>query len=189
MAKSLYTPENQIQRLNQLLNFVEGLKDLNLTQLQKRPTEKSWNILEVLEHLNIAFSLYTKKISVALDSLKDTNGDPWEYPPGFWNRFVIEGQRPKGTKRPFKMKTLKKFEPLLPENLTREDVDQIFERFEASYNQLKESILASRTMVIAHRKISSAIGPIVKFHLPEAFEFLICHAERHKIQIDEILAS
>ena len=87
------------------------------------------------------------------------------------------------------MKTLKRFEPQLPEKLTQRDVEAVFEKFDKSYGELKKSVLASRTKQMNHQRISSAIGPIVKFHLPEAFEFLICHAERHKVQMDEILAS
>ena len=189
MAKLLLTPENQIQRLNQLLNFVKSLKNFELPKLTQRPNDKSWNILEVLEHLSIAYSMYETKIEKALQEVPDSEGTVWEYHPGFWNRFVIEGQRPKGTKRPFKIKTLKKFEPLLPETVTKVDENAIFERFYKSHNQLKQSILESRTKRMTHKRFSSAIGPIISFHLPEAFEFLICHAERHIVQIDEILAS
>ncbi|NKI31348.1 DinB family protein [Croceivirga thetidis] len=189
MAKLLLTPENQIQRLNQLLNFVDDLKTIGVERLKNRPNEKSWNTIEVLEHLNIAYSLYADNIHSTLEKLKDDNNGPWEYKPGFWNRFVIEGQRPKGSKRPFKMKTLKKFEPLLPNSLNEATIEEVFNRFKNAHNQLKSFIVESRTKRIEHKKITSAIGPIVKFHLPEAFEFLICHAERHKIQIDEILGS
>lgn len=41
---------------------------------------------------------------------------------------------------------------------------------------------------MSHSKINSALGPIVKFYLPEAFEFLIGHDERHLVQITEIQA-
>lgn len=189
MAKLLLTPENQIQRLNQLLNFVESLEKLSLSQLSKKPNETSWNTVEVLQHLTIAYVQYKGKIDKALADAPETNGSAWEYKPGFWNRFIIEGQRPKEKKRPFKMKTLKKFEPQLPKTIVEQDVAMVFEKFKKSHGELKQFILASRNKQMNHMRISSAIGPIVRFHLPEAFEFLICHAERHKVQIDGILAS
>lgn len=189
MAKLLLTPENQIQRLNQLLNHVESLKSLELKKLTKRPNEKAWNTLEVLEHLRISHSLYKDKIENVMSQLTESNEVPWEYRPNLWNRFVIEGQRPKGTKRPYKMKTLKKFEPLLEQQPTSSDANTVFNEFFEAYTNLKQAILQSRTKKITHKKITSAIGPVVKFHLPEAFEFLLCHAERHKVQMDEILAS
>ncbi|MEO0570686.1 MAG: DinB family protein [Bacteroidota bacterium] len=189
MAKLLLTPENQIQRLNQLLNFVQSLEELSLSQLSKKPSDPSWNTLEVLEHLSIAYSLYEEKITKALVKAPDTDDGVWEYQPGFWNRFVIEGQRPKGKKRPFKMKTLKRFEPQLPKVVSQQDAEKVFERFNQSHSELKKFILESRNKQVNHQRISSAIGPIVKFHLPEAFEFLICHMERHRVQIEGILAS
>ncbi|MGD1947351.1 MAG: hypothetical protein ACFB0A_14075 [Croceivirga sp.] len=189
MVKLLLTPENQLQRLNHLLHAVETLKEKDTTTLNHRPNENAWNVLEVLEHLSIAYAMYDKKIETALNQLHTSNEEPWAFRPRFWNRFVIEGQRPKGNKRPFKMKTLKKFEPQLEKELTPAAVENVFENFQKSYSKLKASILVSRNKEMNHKRITSAIGPIVKFHLPEAFEFLICHAERHKIQIDEILSS
>jgi hypothetical protein len=189
MAKLLLTPENQIQRLNQLFSFVTSLEELSLAELTQRPNEKSWNVLEVVEHLSIAYSMYKTKIEKAMQQTPDAMGTVWEYRPGFWNQFVIDGQRPKGTKRSFKIKTLKKFEPLLAKEITQEEANTVFDRFQQTHEELKGSILESRTKKMKHKRFASAIGPIISFHLPEAFEFLICHAERHKVQLEEILAS
>ena len=87
------------------------------------------------------------------------------------------------------MKTLKKFEPTPSNAIVQLDIAKIFKNFFDAHESLKESILASREKLMDHKKFSSAIGPIVRFHLPEAFEFLICHAERHKVQIEGILAA
>ena len=189
MAQLVLTPENQIQRLNALLNYAVSLKELTLSQLTYQPSSKSWNVLQVLEHLSIAYSLYHDKIKDALTASSNAESSVWQYQPGFWNRFVIQGQRPKNGKRPFKMKTLKKFEPTPSNAIEQMDVVTVFKNFFDAHESLKESILASRTQQMDHKKFSSAIGPIVQFHLPEAFEFLICHAERHQVQIEGILAS
>lgn len=189
MAQLVLTPENQIQRLNALLNFAASLKELTLSQLTYQPSPKSWNVLQVLEHLSIAYSLYHDKINGALAASSNSESSVWEYRPGFWNRFIIRGQRPKNGKRPFKMKTLKKFEPILSNSSIRKGGATVFKNFFDAHESLKESILESREKLADHKKFSSAIGPIVRFHLPEAFEFLICHAERHKVQIEGILAA
>ncbi len=189
MSQLVLTPENQIQRLNALLNYATSLQQLGLSQLTWQPHPKSWNTLQVLEHLSIAYSLYHDKINHALVASSDAESVVWQYHPGFWNRFIIQGQRPKNGKRPFKMKTLKKFEPTQSNAIVQKDVGTVFKRFFDAHESLKESILASRGKLMDHKKFSSAIGPIVRFHLPEAFEFLICHAERHKVQIESILAA
>ncbi|MDT0606394.1 hypothetical protein [Croceitalea rosinachiae] len=189
MANLLLTPENQIQRLNLILSKVENLQKLPLNHLIDAPY-KSWNTLEVLEHLSIAFSFYDSKIEHALNELKGEASEPWSFKARWWQKFVIEGQRPKNGKRPFKIKTLKRFEPLLQkEQLTSESTKIIFNRFLTSYDSLKSNVLKSRNRHMKHKTFNSAIGPIVSFYLPEAFEFLICHAERHMVQIDKILTS
>jgi len=189
MNKPMLTPENQIQRLNQLLHFVESLKKVEPHLLIKQPNKKTWNILEVLEHLSISYSFYQNKIEKSLNEANESDESVWKCSPNFWNRFIIEGQRPKGTKRPYKIKTLKKFKPLLEEGQVENSVDAVFERFFSSYQELKQYIVISRTKNLSKIRISSAIGSIVMFRLPEAFEFLICHAERHRVQIEEILTN
>ncbi|WP_350286643.1 hypothetical protein [uncultured Croceitalea sp.] len=189
MARLILTPEHQIQRLNSILNKVAPLQQRSAESLTTAPP-KSWNVLEVLAHLSIALKTYDAKIEKALDEVKDATTGSWSFKARVWPRFVIEGQRPKDKKRPFKIKTLKRFEPILPsEDFSKATVDLVFKEFLTSYGNLKSVITESRTKQMRHPTFSSAIGPIVKFYLPEAFEFLICHAERHMLQIDEILAS
>jgi len=188
MATLILTPEHQIQRLNTVLNKIGELQELPFEQWTKVPHEKSWNLLEVLEHLSIAYRLYEAKIIRALQEAPEVNGTPWTFKARWWQKLVIEGQRPKGTKRPFKMKTLKRFEPLLDRTqLNPKQGKAIFKEFLGDYQKLKDSIVESRARDMRHTTITSAIGQVVKFHLPEAFEFLICHAERHMVQIDGIL--
>ena len=66
-------------------------------------------------------------------------------------------------------------------------MDAVFSRFFTVYGHMKASILTSRHKDVSSVKFSSAIGSIVNFYLPEGFEFVLCHAERHMVQIQEIL--
>lgn len=188
MPKLIINPEHQIQRVNHLINKTESLQQLALERLITAKKPKSWNVLEVLEHLSIAFKLYEEKIEAALQKAPESQISPWKFKARRWQGFMIASQRPKGKKRPFKIKTLKRFEPLLQKNqMDKDGVEMVFQRFFDSYQRLKEQIIASRKKAMRHSTIVSAVGPIVRFYLPEAFEFLICHAERHMVQIEEIL--
>ncbi|PWL39989.1 hypothetical protein DKG77_03940 [Flagellimonas aquimarina] len=188
MASLQITSENQIQRLNGILNHVKTIQALDISQLLATPNSKSWNVVEVIAHLNISYNLYAEKIDAALDKLPNTNSDSKEFKARPWQKFVIEGQRPKEGIRKWKMKTLKRFEPLLShEDLNREKIDAIFTEFFILHDHLKQSIIKSRSKEVSKAKITSAIGPLVRFYLPEAFEFLLSHMERHMVQIDEIL--
>lgn len=188
MAKLVITPENQIQRLNSILNTVENLESLPINQLVYRPKPKSWSVIEIVEHLSVAYDIYIDKIDTALKKLPEkTGGDP-SFAPNWWQRFIINGVKPKGGQRKLKIKTLKKFEPVLQlETLDEATIVSVFDRFKRLQLHLKNAILASRFKDIKKIRINSGIGPIVKFYLPESFEFLIAHMERHMLQIEETL--
>ncbi|NAY91782.1 hypothetical protein GTQ34_07625 [Muricauda sp. JGD-17] len=188
MSSLVVTPENQIQRLNSILVRVEHLQKLDFQTLTTPPGPKSWNIVEVLTHLNIAYGLYRPKFDEVLENTPNIQKESNTFKVSAWQRMIINMQRPKGTVRKWKMKTLKRFEPLLDtETMNEGKVTATFVHFFDSHLHLKDCILKSRRKDVSKRKISSAIGPIVKFYLPEAFEFLLCHLERHMVQIDEIL--
>lgn len=86
------------------------------------------------------------------------------------------------------MKTSKKFEPIFVlADLDDQEVEQVFTQFFSDKRHLKNCIHSSRTKKVRRRRINSAIGPIVRFYLPEAYEFIIGHDERHLVQIEEVL--
>ncbi|UII81713.1 hypothetical protein [Flagellimonas sp. CMM7] len=188
MASLLITSENQIQRLNGILNHVRTIQALDISRLIAAPNSKSWNVVEVIAHLNIAYGIYMPRLDEAFTKLPDVYSGTSEFKARWWQKMVIAGQRPKNGVRKWKMKTLKRFEPLLShEDLNSEKIDVVFDEFFTLHDHLKQSILKSRSKDVSKTKITSAIGPIVTFYLPEAFEFLLCHLERHMVQIDEIL--
>ena len=190
MASLYVTPENQIQRLNGMLHQMKSWQQLDNANLISQPNPESWSLIEVVEHLNKAYTLYVDKVDTAIANCPDIQGPPKPFKARAWQKFVIEGQRPKNGKRPWKMKTLKRFQPLLDiKTLTKEDIKTIFERFFELHEHLKISILSARVKQVKAHKFSSAIGPIVNFYLPEGFEFLLCHMERHYVQIEGILAA
>ena len=188
MAKLILTPENQIQRLNTVFNTVENLKGLPFAKLTQRVNPKAWSILEVVLHLNIAYGHYHKKFDEILPNLPSIDDEQTKFKCRAWQKFVIEGQRPKNNIRKWKMKTLKRFEPIIDvEKLNDKGVKEVFDSFFELYGHLKKSILTSRGKNVKKVKFASAIGPMVNFYLPESFEFLLCHLERHMVQISEIL--
>ncbi|MFS4468965.1 DinB family protein [Maribacter sp. 2210JD10-5] len=188
MANLVITPENQIQRLNTILNTIEKLKLHSPDELLYRPNPKSWSVIEVIEHLSVAYEIYVDKIDGALKALPEKTGELTTFTSNWWQSFIISGVKPKGGKRKLKIKTLKKFEPLLVlKKLDAAAITAIFDRFEKLQLHLKNAILESRTKDVRKIRINSGIGQIVKFYLPESYEFLIAHMERHMLQITEIL--
>ncbi|WP_422082967.1 DinB family protein [Ulvibacterium sp.] len=189
MPPLLITSENQIQRLNLLMKTIDQLQGLDISKLNTPPTPKAWSVLEIIEHLSIAYTFYVEKIDAALAKSTERTTENEVLKARAWQKIIIRGQRPKEGKRKWKMKTLRKFEPVFPNNLSQEQINETFEKFNQLYGHLKQSILISRQKEVSKTKVSSAIGPIVTFYLPECFEFLLSHAERHLVQIKETLDS
>ena len=179
--------EDQIQRVNQLVNAVREFQELPMETLMQKPDSKSWCILEVLEHMSIAYENYRPRIEKLLRELPDAPTQQTTFKAHTFSKLFIHMIKPKGTKRKWKLKTMKKFEPgYYHPTLKQPEITKLFERFYDNKAHLKQAIIDSRSKKVDHRRIASAIGPLVKFYLPEAYEFIICHAERHVVQIREI---
>ncbi|MEO0901387.1 MAG: hypothetical protein AAFY00_04970, partial [Bacteroidota bacterium] len=164
MASLILTSENQIQRLNGILSKIESISKLDVEELITAPRPKSWNVVEVVEHLNMAYRIYVPKIDNALSQSPDIQKESEGFKARGWQKFMIEGQRPKNGKRKMKMKTLKRFTPIFSAaDLNREKIDSVFTNFLELHNHLKQSILNSRSKDVSQKKFSSAIGPIVNF--------------------------
>lgn len=61
---------------------------LTLAQLQWRPNEKEWNILQCFNHLNLTHDYYTPKIETALTHPKPAQ-TPDHYQPSFFGRMYM----------------------------------------------------------------------------------------------------
>lgn len=181
--------EDQIRRINLLVQEVKTLENLSLEMLVQKPDANSWCLLEILEHMNIAYEIYRPRVEKILQELPDRPSEQSTFNAHIFPRFFISMIKPKGTERKWKLKTMQRFEPqqdravVDPEAITR-----MFERFYDNKAHLKQAILDSRYKKVGHKRIVSAIGPVVKFYLPEAYEFIISHAERHLLQMKEVLA-
>lgn len=181
--------EDQIQRLNKLVQSFQAMQELPLEILTYKPHAKQWNIVEIVDHLNAAYKLYRFRFDELLPKLAASN-ENIEIQPRGMAKWSIRSMSPNKGKRKSRMKTFKRFYPATDlVQPTSAAVNRTFDLFYDHQQHLKQVILESRTKNVKQAKITSAIGPIVKFYLPEAFEFLIGHEERHLLQAEEYLAA
>ena len=182
-------PTYQVQRINQLLNQLEKLRTEEFKQMVRRPDQKSWSPIEVMKHMIIAHMPYQQKVNTALAAMSGgtENVDPIQasvIPSRLMKMFP-----PKEGKIRFKMKTGKKFKPVLDvDALSVEDVDAIYLELEDSLKELKSWVEQYRSGNGSMKRFNSAVGPIVRFNIPEACEFILCHNERHFLQVWNTLA-
>lgn len=187
MGRYTIKPENQLQRLNEMQSEIGIYKKLSRAVLTKKPGEKAWSIIEVVEHMVRSHHDYIEKIDMALNQLDDTplqdNIKTRRMP-----SFLIKRFPPKDGKIQFKMKTMKRFQPVFEVNdMTQKEIENVFDSFDRSIVHLNNSVKNYRQKNVKSLIFNSAVGSWVKFNVAEACEFIICHNERHLQQIKNTL--
>lgn len=184
MARVIINRNNQLKRNQELLTQVNSVKELDLTVLTKRPKAKSWCVLEVIEHMNIAHEAYANKIDTALSKLSESSTEKLTTKATRTPSYLIKNFPPKDGVIKMKMKTFSKFKPVFdPSIIDGEGAKKIFDKFEAGITHIENALTKYSSKNVEELKFASAIGPIVKFNVAEACEFVICHNERHVQQI------
>ncbi|MEO0339236.1 MAG: DinB family protein [Bacteroidota bacterium] len=184
MKERIISAQDQVQRLNHIVQQVKELEKLDLESLTQKPAPDRWSILEVLGHMNAAYEIYEPRIDQLLAKLPDQAEAVDNFKTGRKTAFFVKAITPKGDDRPMHMKTMKVFYPKFDnDKIEYENKNAEFQTFYNYMNHLKGAIQKARTKANKKAKLNSALGPIVRFHLPEAFEFNLGHMERHLIQI------
>lgn len=181
-------PKEQLKRIEILFQYLNKIKEVESGLLSKRPRAKAWAPAEVIKHMTIAHKVYEPKIQRALKSNKSL-GEATGLKCSSIPSYLIKRFPPKGEQNEikFKMKTFKRFKPTL--NLKSSDPNEVIREFSNCLSTLKNWIIdysEDKTPLI---KFNSAIGPLVRFNIPEACEFILCHNERHFQQIENTLIS
>lgn len=161
------------------------LRNANATRLHQRPSPQGWNALECLEHLNLTYDYYLPQLEKAIGKAKDKGWKPESnYQPGFLGKKMIESVRPgdKG-KIGMKMKTFKRTTPAIegrPAEIT-------INRFLIHHRQFIQLIEAGRGVNLQRPRVTSLIGPALRFRLGDALRFLQAHNERHWLQLERAM--
>jgi primosomal protein N'' len=181
-------PAHQIQRINSLINQLEALQQTTHETFMKRPNPKAWCGAEVIQHMIVAHQVYEVKLTDALAKstilkeevdVRSTHAIP---------SFLIKRFPPKEGKIRFKMKTMKVFQPMLDvEKLTENDVQALIAEMKKTLVQLSNWVEQTRKRDILPHRFNSAIGALVRFNPSEACEFILCHNERHFLQLERTL--
>lgn len=157
---------------------------LPLGELEQRPGPKEWSAMEVMEHLNILSGHYMRRLCRAYSGAKVTSRNT--FVPGYWGEKLTTAMRPleDGT-IPGPMRTLWFFEPKAAQDKGKQSLRDF-------HALLAEQILLLE-MAFTHGlegpRITSTLGPVLRFKIGDAFRFMIAHQERHFLQIDRALRS
>lgn len=167
-------------------NIEQNFYYLESEELHYKPNPKSWNIIEVFEHLNLVNGYYLKALDRAWDKLPDTTDVGFKI--SWMGNKMVKSMEPKNGKRPFKMKTFQKTDPLvLQEKRGNKLIDHIvFQDFMNDLKQFKVLLEKHKEKDMQAAKIKSII-PILKLKGGDALAFIIAHMERHLLQAENLL--
>lgn len=170
---------SELQRLvASHIEYVQLLMNIPEKNLQYRPNEQSWSVLECLEHLNLYAEFYTQEIDKRL--LKATPFNCSTFKRGYWgNKFALDMLPNEEMK---KMKTFKSKNPMH----SHLDKSKVLMSFLQHQEAMKTLLEKARVYDLNQIKTSITL-PFLKFKLGDTFRFVIHHNERHIVQAKRIL--
>lgn len=164
-----------IDEVKSLVENTEGVK-LNTPEAPGK-----WHMLQCIEHMSRATEVYVNNVQGKLqnETLPPANA---EYKGHWKGRMFARMNAPKpGDEIPMKLKTFKSMEP--PQEL---DSQTVLNRFYEVHEEMISVINKTRSVNIDKIKIATALGPMVKLRIGEAYRFLLAHTQRHMVQLRRI---
>ncbi len=178
----LSTLANSTKEINNILQ--KELLTLTNDQLCWKPNEKSWSIIDCLEHIVLSGNYYLKEINKKFDKLIPSN-NPIDilFKPGIIGNYLTRSMEPKEGNIKVKMKTLKRMKP----GKSQLEPDRIIKYFLNYQEEILFLLDRSRYFNLGKIKISSSLGIFIRFRLGNAFKFVIAHNQRHIQQAKNVM--
>ncbi|KVV14567.1 DinB family protein [Flavobacterium sp. TAB 87] len=169
-----------IEQTKQIIAQAKILKGCELDVLTFRENQKSWNILECLQHLNLYGDFYLPEIESKI--AKSITTTEIEFKSGLLGNYFAKSMLPK--EKLNKMKTFKNKNPL------NNKIDRtVIDTFINQQIKLLELLNQSRTVSLSQTKINISISSFIRLQLGDAFQFYLNHIMRHLQQIEKIKSS
>ena len=162
--------------------LAEGLlRDMSPEQLAWNPAAKSWNALEVLDHLNSSAEQYFERIEPAIEQTRARGQlDRGSFRAGFFQGRFIQMLEPKpGTRS---LPAPKRFCP--PDRSAADCA--LRERFFENADSLQALLRQADGLHLSKVRFASPVTPLLRFNIGEAFWLLVAHENRHLLQIQRI---
>ena len=173
--------ETLILDANLLLEKAKSLKNLSLNQLEERPSEAAWNVLECLEHMNKYHDFYLTEIREKIQNSKHPAVPMFKS--GWFGNYSAQNMLPKQEgKVNMAMKTFAAMNPK-GEQLNV----AVLDKFIAQTEEFIQLLTLSKKVDLGKTKCKLTIKWL-KFTLGDTLLFMVNHNKRHFIQIERILA-
>jgi uncharacterized damage-inducible protein DinB len=161
----------------------EDLVPQSLEKLLMRPSEKRWNALECLAHLNSYADYYLPKFELAIHRAKARKQEPGSYTEiGWLGNYCARSVDPERRLKS-KMRTPKRHNYIHKVH----DANEIKKYI--TYQEILLRVIArSREIDINAPKVKFQTIPFLKMNLASFLQFLVQHERRHMLQAQEALS-
>ena len=181
-----YQTEAMLQELEQDVKDAAALVrgaflPLGKEQLNRVPAPGKWSINDCLEHLNIYSRYYQSRIRKQLEK-GGTQPKPTFTAGYFGEMMMVMKPLPDGTIRK-PMSTMGSYNPA---KQTQKN-DRAVQEFLNHLDDLLDLLKKARTVNLEKHRITSTLGPILRFKLGDNYRFHIAHIQRHLLQAKRVL--
>lgn len=165
-----------------LLEDISRLEEYTGTgQLEMNDGEGRWNTLQVLEHLNSYYAYYLPMIE---KKSANSNSKPRIYfAPGWLGGYFTNMMQPKDGTIKNKMKAFSNHIPA-----PHLQASKVIEEFLQHQRKLIYLLEFAKNRDINSIRIPISLTPFIKLKLGDTFNFIVAHNNRHRIQINNLLA-
>ncbi|MCD1117441.1 DinB family protein [Chryseobacterium turcicum] len=162
----------------QNVQLVESLLSETEEKLNFRPSEKSWSILECIEHLNLYGKFYIPEID---KRIQNSNTKATEnFSSGFLGNYFANSMLPKE-----KLNTMKTFKSMNPIHSTLDR--SVLNEFILQQKQTINLLNRAENIDLNTVKTSISISSFIKLKLGDTFRVVMYHNVRHIEQAKRIL--
>lgn len=176
------------EQLRSQLARTEALLDLPTERLLKRPAPDRWSVMEVVQHMNLSSGHYHRLLQRLYAN--ENNGLRFRstFTPGLLGQYSVNAMTPKPNGDiPMRMRTLRMFDPARTAPVDPGDALAPLLRFREMLQGFMGLLERARTRGLEGEKVTSTLGPIIRFKAGDAFRFPIAHQERHFLQMGRVL--
>ncbi len=172
------------RKLKDQLHQLADFRSMGPAVLMQRPSPERWSIIEICEHINLSSGHYFKLLRKVYNDPKSRLRYRSTFTPGRFGEMSVNAMQPSqsGTIN-WKMKTMGMFEPRTAATKGLKSLDELRSMLEG----MIELLHVARKRGIEGEKITSTLGPILRFRTGDAFRFPIAHQERHFLQMQRTL--
>lgn len=169
------------QDLQEMIETVEGWRNLDSNKLNAKSSKKSWSALECVQHMNKSHHGYHKQF---VAKLKDNRKEqlPEFFVPTWIGKMAYSSMKPHEGVIKSKMPTMKKMKPDTELGQASElDKDAVLSKFLDMQKEFLHVLDNATTIHLQGHKIQTEL-PLMKMRLGDAMRFIIAHGQRHTLQ-------